>query len=245
MPAWKVYPDLPMFGEWLPEGGMDELTRRQLSDYVLDLLLPIAEQAVAELSRLVEEITRRYGADASDGIGLFGFSGGAATAIHALLDGSVPIRAAVLAGAPSSLDVAVANVERGMRAEADRLRESYIWFEDEMLTYRWSEASESARSSFDLGNRASEIADAEPPPAVLLAHGCQDEMFAVSDVEALGETLRAAYQKRGIPERIGVRTFLHLSHHLDPEAAAGTNAERDLSELQMTVAEWYRRYLPS
>ena len=241
VPAWKVYPDLPLFGERLPEGGIDELTRRQLSDYVLDLLLPIAEQAVVELPQLVREVERQYGADASGGIGLFGFSGGAATAIHALLDGSVPVRAAVFAGAPPSLGVAVANVERGMRAEAERLRASYDWFEDRMLTYEWTEASEAARSQFDLRGRAPEVAAADRPPAVLLLHGQRDEMFAVDDAEAIGEALRAAYRESGASERTEVRTFPHLMHHLDPEA--GTDAERDLADLREAVVGWYNRYL--
>ena len=241
--AWKVYPDLPLFGDRLPEGGIDDLTHRQLTDYVLDLLLPIAEQATAELPRLVGEVERRYGADASAGLGLFGFSGGAATAIHALLDGAFPPRAVVLAGAPPSLSVAVANVERGMRAEADRLRASYDWFEDRMLTYEWTEASEAARSRFDLSGRASEVAAADPPPAVLLLHGQKDEMFAVDEMEAVGTTLRAAYRDSGTPERTEVRTFPHLMHHLDPEAASGTDAERDLADLREAVAGWYNRHL--
>ena len=243
VPAWKVYPDLPLFGDRLPEGGIDDLTRRQLTDYVLDLLLPVAKQATAELPQLVREVEQRYGGNASAGLGLFGFSGGAATAIHTLLDGSVRPSAVVLAGAPPNLDVAVTNVERGMRAEAERLRTSYDWFEDDMLTYEWTGVSEAARSRFDLGGRASEVAATAPPPAVLLLHGQEDEMFAVSETKSVGESLRAAYRESGKPERTEVRTFPHLGHHLDPEAASGTDAERDLADLRDAVASWYGRYL--
>lgn len=241
--AWKVYPALPMFGDRLPEGGADEIMQRQMSDYVLDLLLPTAEQAVAELPQVVAEVERQYGADASGGIGLFGFSAGAATVIHALLDGAVEARAAVLAGAPPSLDIAVSNFEQGSQLHADYLRENYTWFKDEMLTYSWSDASEAARSRFDLGGRAGELTADSLPPAVLLAHGEQDEMYPVAEIRALGDKLCAAYERNGITERIGVQTFPHIAHHLDPTTAVETGTESELSELRKAVAAWYQRYL--
>ena len=35
--AWKAYLGLPGFGKRLPEGGIDEIERRQMEDYVLKL----------------------------------------------------------------------------------------------------------------------------------------------------------------------------------------------------------------
>ncbi len=241
--AWKVYPALPMFGERLPEGGLDELMRRQLSDYVLDLLLPTVEQAVAELPQVIAEVERQYGANTADGIGLFGFSAGAATVIHALLDGPVSVRAAVLAGAPSSLDMAVTNFERTTRIHLDYLREHYDWFRDEMLTYPWSALSEAARSQFDLGGRAAELAASDVPSAVLLAHGEQDEIYPVADVRALKDALHKAYEAQGIAERIDLQTFPHLAHHLDPSTEAGTETHQNLSTFRHTVAAWYQQHL--
>lgn len=243
VPAWKIYPALPMFGERMPEGGMDEIMQRQMSDYVLNLLLPTAEQAVAELPQIIAEVERQYGADASGGIGLFGFSAGAATVTHALLDGAVKVRAAVLAGAPPSLDVAVSNFERGSQLHADYLRENYVWFKDEMLTYSWSAASEAARSQFDLGGRVNEFAADNLPPAVLLTHGEQDEMYPVAEIQSLGDRLRAAYETKGLAARTGVQIFPHMTHHLDPTAVGETGTESVLSDLQKTVAAWYQRYL--
>ena len=51
--AWKAYLGLPLFGQRLPEGGIEEIMRRQVDDYVQKLLLPIAEQAMSELPEVV------------------------------------------------------------------------------------------------------------------------------------------------------------------------------------------------
>ncbi len=131
-------------GIFYQEASMDEIMRRQLSDYVLDLLLPSVEQAVRELPQLVAAVGRQYGVIAANGIGLFGFSAGAATAVHALLDGHTPVRTAVLAGVIPSLDAEVENFENGTRSYRDYLREHYDWFQDGMMTYSWSAASEAA-----------------------------------------------------------------------------------------------------
>ncbi|MGB3297441.1 MAG: hypothetical protein WBA76_04165 [Phormidesmis sp.] len=244
--AWKLYPALPLFGERLPEGGMDEIMRRQLSDYVLDLLLPTVEAAVAELPEMIAEAEHQLGVDASQGVGLFGFSAGAAAAILALLNEplnrSVNIRAAVLAGAPPNLDIAVASFERGTQSYLDYLREHYDWFRDEMMTYRWSAASKAARSQFDLGGRVDELTNHGLPPAVLLMHGEQDEMYSVVETQALGNTLHAAYRKYSVAERTKVKTFPHLAHHL--VLSEPNKVERqDLLAFQEAVATWFRQYL--
>lgn len=77
----------------------------------------------------------------------------------------------------------MANFERGTRSYRDYLHENYDWFEDEMMTYAWSAASEAARSHFDLAERATELPAKRPQPAVLLAHGEQDEMFQVAEIQ--------------------------------------------------------------
>ena len=243
VPAWKVYPALPLFGERLPEGGMDEIMRRQLSDYVLDLLLPSVAQAVKELPQIVAAVEHQYGAIAANGIGLFGFSAGAATAAHALLDGPTPVRAAVLAGAFPSLGAAVENFESGTRSYRDYLREHYDWFQDEMMTYSWSAASEAARSHFDLGGRAAELAEKALQPAVLFARGEQDEMFQVAEIRALGDKLRSAYETQQAANRVTVNTFSQLAHHLDPTAETEPAVAKDLQLFREAVSAWYRRYL--
>ena len=39
--AWKAYLGLRLFGARMPEGGIDELTRRVREDYLLQLFLPV------------------------------------------------------------------------------------------------------------------------------------------------------------------------------------------------------------
>ncbi len=51
--AWKAYLGLPLFGKRLPPGGLDEIVRRQMEDYVLQLLLPTINQAMQELPAVV------------------------------------------------------------------------------------------------------------------------------------------------------------------------------------------------
>ncbi|MGL6339748.1 MAG: alpha/beta hydrolase family protein, partial [Waterburya sp.] len=70
VPAWKAYLGLPLFGQRLPEGGIEEIMNRQIDDYVLELLLPVAEQAMKELSKIVSALQNRYPIDRDVGIGL-------------------------------------------------------------------------------------------------------------------------------------------------------------------------------
>ncbi len=56
VPAWKAYLGLPLFGKRLPAGGMEEVLRRQIDDYVLQLLLSAIEPAMRELPNVVQEL---------------------------------------------------------------------------------------------------------------------------------------------------------------------------------------------
>ena len=48
-----AYLGLPLFGKRLPAGGMEEVMRRQVEDYVLQLLLPVVEQAMHRSYRML------------------------------------------------------------------------------------------------------------------------------------------------------------------------------------------------
>ncbi len=111
------------------------------------------------------------------------------------------------------------------------------------MTYSWSAASEAARSHFDLSGRAAELAEKSPQPAVLLAHGEQDEMLPVAEIRALGDRLRGAYETHQAAERVTVNTFPHLAHHLDPTAETKPAVEKDLQLFREAVSAWYRLYL--
>jgi predicted esterase len=67
-----AYVGLPLFGERLPSGGLDEVMDRQARDYLRQLLMPVIDQAADELATIVTEIAERTNADAN-ALALLGF----------------------------------------------------------------------------------------------------------------------------------------------------------------------------
>jgi pimeloyl-ACP methyl ester carboxylesterase len=239
--AWKAYLGLPMFGKRLPVGGTDEIMRRQLDDYLLQALLPVIEPAMQELPRVVRALQARFSIDEREGIGLFGFSVGGLTALLTLLESSLPITTAVLAGVTKNLVSVVSNYERIVQATYPTLKEQFPWVEKH---YRWSVESEVAKQRLDFVARASEIQKRKPTPAILFVHGSQDEIFAVSEVEELFATLEPYYEQTNQVKRLSMQTFKHLKHNLDLEAAKNSPAmQQDLAELQQVVTMWFNQYL--
>lgn len=94
--AWKAYLGLPLFGLRLPPGGIEEIMRRQLEDYVLQLLLPVIEQAMQELPSVVQALQARFDINEQAGIGLFGFSAGGLAALLTLAASNLPITRATV-----------------------------------------------------------------------------------------------------------------------------------------------------
>ena len=239
--AWKAYLGLPLFGKRLPVGGMDEIMRRQLEDYVLHLLLPVIEHAMQELPNVVRALQARFSINDQEGIGLFGFSVGGLAALLTLVESSLPIKVAVLAAVTKDLTVAVDNYERHVQNAYPTLKEQYPWVEQR---YRWTEESKVAQQRLDFVSRASEITQRQPMPAVLFVHGSQDEIFAVSKVEELYATLAPYYERTNQVNRLSIHTFEHLKHNIDLEAAENSpEMQQDIAELQRVVAEWFSQYL--
>jgi predicted esterase len=235
--AWKAYLGLPSFGKRLPAGGIDEIERRQMEDYVLKLLLPTTEQAMQELPSVVEALQTRFPIDNKQGIGLFGFSAGGLTALLTLLESPVPIKTVVLAGVTKDLVSAVDAFERWMKQYYPNLKE-------EEIKYCWSEASEAAKKRLDFVARASEIIERQPIPAMLFLHGSQDEIFPVNQIEELDKTIAPHYQKVNQSERLSLKTFENLGHQLDLEAAKNSpELQQDIAELQQVVAAWFSQNL--
>ena len=235
--AWKAYLGLPLFGKRSP--GLEELMRRQLQDYVLQLLLPVIEPAVQELPKVVEALQRHCNVDADAGIGIFGFSAGGLAALLALTESNIPIQAAVFAGVTKDLASAVDTYERFMQNSYAMLKEQYPWLQP---TYSWAEESQKAKTRLDFVNRAKEIVKGNPPPAILFVHGVQDEAFDVDDVETLYEALKVYYQAN-YPERLSIRLFEHLKHAIDLAANTSPEQREDIIEMEKAVAEWFGRYL--
>jgi predicted esterase len=99
--AWKAYLGLPLFGQ--RSAGVEDLMRRQMEDYVLQLLLPVLEQAVRELPNVVDGLRSHCHLDNNNPLGLFGFSAGGLAALLTIVESQLPIQAVVLAGVTKDL----------------------------------------------------------------------------------------------------------------------------------------------
>jgi len=242
--AWKAYLGLPLFGRRLPPGGLDEIMRRQMEDYVLQLLLPSIEPAMQELPNVVQALQTQFGINEKAGIGLFGFSAGGLAALLTSVESPLPITAMVLAGVTKDLVSAVGTYERATRQYYPILKEQFPDMKEQDIAYHWSEASEAAKQRLDFVARASEIARAHPLPAILFVHGLHDEAFAVSDVEDLKATLTPYYSQAYHPERLCLQIYQHLGHQLDLDAAKQSpDLKQDLADLQQAVATWFSQHL--
>lgn len=239
--AWKAYLGLPMFGKRLPVGGDDEIMRLQLEDYVLRCLLPVMEQAMQELPDVVRALQAQFSINDKQGIGLFGYSVGSLTALLTLLENSLPITTAVLAGATKDLGVAVDNYNRIVQATYPTLKAQFPWVEER---YRWTAESEVAKQRLDFVARAFEIAGRKPLPAVLFVHGSQDEICPLNEVKELYAALAPYYEKSDARERLSLQIFEHLQHDIDLEAAKNSpDMQQDIAELQRVIGTWLSQHL--
>jgi len=227
LPAWKVYPCLPLLAGRLPAGGVAEILKREQEDYVLELLLPVVAGAVAELPGILEAVAKHAGARAKQTIGLFGFSAGAVAVLLALAERRVAIAAAAALGVARNLDVAVECFERffGQR-------------------YRWGNAAEALRPRLDFEARADEIARGDPPPALLLLHGQADEMFAAENARALYRVLEPNYRASGQSRRLKLELLAEFTHSFGRGSEpGGTFPTSDAEPVERAVSEWFRDWL--
>ncbi len=215
--ACKAYLGLPLLGTRMPEGGLGELARRQRDDYLLQLLAPVVDTAIQELPAVLGALADRVNLRAHEGIGLFGFSVGAAAALLAVAEHVVPITAAVAFNGPTSAGAAVRGMEHSLGTP-----------------YRWTDASQTAAKRLDFVARAADLARGAVPPALLLLHGGADEYFPAADTQELFAALRPSYERAGFPERLALKVLPWLGHQIGP-AQAGP--------VQFSVADWFRRHL--
>ena len=241
--AWKAYPELPLFGHLMKAGNIEELMKRQLEDYPLQLLLPTIEPASQKLPELVSQLQTELEIDPQLEIGLFGFSAGGIASLLTLIESSVKISAAVLTGVTKDLTSAINMVERTTQENYQTLKEQYPWIEERHKQYNWTEASRKAQKRLDFVERAAEIAQRQPIPAILLAHGVRDEILTLKEVETLYTALKVQYERAQQP-RLSLETFEYLKHHLDFEVAKDNpQMHQDLVELQQVIAKWFEQHL--
>jgi dienelactone hydrolase len=227
LPTWKAYPCLPLLAGRLPAGGVAEILKRQQEDFVLELLLPVVAGAAAELPRIVEAVAKQTGARTNKGIGLFGFSAGAAAALLALSERQLEIAAAAVLGVARNLDAAVATFERffGQR-------------------YRWGRGSEALRPRLDFEARAGEISAGDPPAALLILHGEADEMFGVEDARQLYRALEPHYRASGHPARLELELLAEFTHSFGiGSEPRGTFPTSDAAPVDRALARWFASYL--
>lgn len=113
-----------------------------------------------------------------------------------------------------------------------------------ILNIALCEASDAAKQRLDFVAHASEIVQRQPIPAILFVHGLHDEAYALKDVEALHAALMPYYEQAHQPERLCLRSFEHLGHQLDLDAAKQSPAlNQDLASLQQVVADWFNHHL--
>jgi predicted esterase len=220
--AWKAYLGLPLFGARLPEGGIEEIRRRQQEDYALELFLPVAAGAREELPGVVRSLARDYAIELEGGIGIFGFSAGGAAAMLNLIESPIAIRTAILCNTARNMASAVSTVEKVLGK-----------------TYAWPEAAQIAAERIDPIARAGEIARREPPASVLLLYSENDEYFAAEHASDLAAALQAAYRQAGNPRRVTAQMLGGMTHHFGP--SAGQHGPVRISEataLRRAVGEW-------
>jgi predicted esterase len=220
-----VYVNLPLVAKRLPAGGVDELRRVQLDDFVNGLYFRSISGAARELSTVVHFVETNYGLNSSHGVGLFGFSAGGSAALLSLTQSDVPISCVVVVNAPLSVRQNVAVWERELKRK-----------------FAWDEKSELAAATFDVLTHANDIARRKPRPAILFLQGDQDEHLAVLPVRDVGAALRKSYGADH--SKIDFRILPDLSHNFAP-VAKNDNGQRisDSAPIREASLAWFKKWL--
>jgi alpha-beta hydrolase superfamily lysophospholipase len=213
VPAVKVYLGLPLFGARAPEGGMQELARRQQEDVALQVFDPIVMGAVKELPGVVKALAEGRCMRTGERVAMVGFSAGGAAVLTALAEHSVSIDAAVTLNASTGLSDSVRAYEKATGR-----------------SYAWGERSRALASRSDAVKRAAEIARGSP--ALLLLHGTEDSMLTAESVQKLHDMLRPLYAEARANARLRLKLVPGLQHSIgSPDAARSLNQQ---------VAQWLR-----
>jgi pimeloyl-ACP methyl ester carboxylesterase len=218
VPAIKVYLDLPLFGDRAPEGGPQELARRQAEDVASQIFAPVVVGAAEELPRVVAELEREGCLAHDESVALFGFSAGGAAALVALEDGKVRVRSTVIVNASTGLTASVRAFERATKG-----------------TYRWTAEARALASRTDAPKRAAAIAAPTPPPAILLVQGAADEMVPPADATELYEALAPFYEKGDYAQRLRLDVVAGMGHAWAADTA-------NVARLRAEIGDWFLRF---
>ncbi len=218
VPAITVYLGLPLFGSRAPTGGTNELVRRQREDVGLQVFKPVVVGAADELPHVVEALKRQSCMQASDRIGLLGFSAGGAAVLLSLAQHDVAVGAAVLLNPSIGLTTSVQAYEHATG-----------------LTYSWTPESRALAKRTDATEHAAQIAAGNPPPALLVVQGAKDDVLSQTSASQLEKALAARYAHVRQSERFRYSVIDDLPHNL-------TGAATD-DALHREVSAWFNRYL--
>ncbi|HXS21302.1 MAG TPA: prolyl oligopeptidase family serine peptidase [Steroidobacteraceae bacterium] len=218
VPAVKVYLDLPFFGARAPHGGTGEMIRRQTQDVASLIFEPVVMGAAGELPAVVAALRARRCAGADGKIGLFGFSAGGAATLVALAQREARVSAAVTLNASTGLSASIQALERATKRP-------YTWTPHARLLARRSDAV----------LHAADISAGNPPVALLLIHGADDQTVSPSATANLYDVLRPYYRR----DRAGPRLRLDILPGLSHSWGTASTDPR----LERQIASWFNRFL--
>ena len=196
VPAIKVYVDLPLFGDRMPDGGLRELAQRQRQDYALEVFAPAVLGAVNEHNQLVTSLAEYLNVAPFKKTSVFGFSAGGAVVLALFKLYPDNLHTVIALNAPNGL---VGGVEAYERVTG--------------LRYQWNTESRSIAEKLDITTISRETFSATTIPSLLVLHAENDEMLPLKNNQLLIESLNRQIDTHGEPPRVSFHILPNTTHH--------------------------------
>jgi pimeloyl-ACP methyl ester carboxylesterase len=222
--ALTVYPSLPLMGERIPAGGVEELVRRQTEDYKGQLLYPSILGAARELPGIIESLSKTYGLSKASPVILFGFSAGGAAALLSLTESSVRPRAVLVVNSPLSIAQAVDGYERQSKR-----------------VYSWTEKAREASAHYDIEKNAMRIAQLNLKTAFLILQSEHDAGFSAPAAQAAATTLKNAASRLGAEPDVSAVILPGVDHYV-LDGAEPTTIKLNGTPVKLMIINWIERH---
>jgi hypothetical protein len=223
--AWRVYLCLPLCGDRMPDGGVDEVMRLGFEDAVMNLHGPIVRQAADEFSDVLTEIREQLQIDEGP-LALVGGSSGSAVAQLVLTEAgeSFDIRAAVLISPVVQLKPVVDATAR------------LFGFE-----YEWHDEALAVAKQLDFAERLGDAVAKSQPALLYIVGEVDDQDSIVRPAQQVTEDLRSRYDDANRVEFVVVKGMAHaLAEDPGIEPAAQTP---HAAEVDAHAVRWLQRHL--